>query len=62
MLATLAFAIWNAFEEYEVSPAGLPEASQTLVLMMWSLPITGMLLAVIWFRRASMKSDNERAR
>jgi hypothetical protein len=62
MLATLAFAIWNAFEEYEVSPAGLPDASQTLVLMMWSLPITGMLLAVVWFRHSNSRSESERAR
>jgi hypothetical protein len=67
LLAVLAFAVWNAFEEYEVSPAGLPDASQTLVLMLWSFPISAMLLAIIWFRRNSgtqgsgSRSDNERA-
>jgi len=66
MLAVLVVAIWTAFEEYEVSPAGLPDASETLVLMAWSLPITAMVLAVVWFRRSSAgagsKTDNERAR
>jgi hypothetical protein len=62
MLVMLSFALWNAFEEYEVSPAGMPEASQTLVLMMWCFPITALLLAVVWFRRSGVRSDNERAR
>jgi len=62
MLAVLAVAVWTAFEEYEVSPAGLPDASQTLVLMGWSLPITGMVLAVVWFRRSNSRTDNERVK
>ena len=67
LLAVLAFAVWTAFAEYEVSPAGLPDASQTLVLMLWSFPISAMLLAIIWFRRTGgtsgrgSRSDNERA-
>ena len=60
LLAVLAFAIWTAFEEYEASPAGMADTSQMLALTMWSVPISLMLLAVVWFRRG--RAESERAR
>ncbi len=62
LLVVLVCAIWNAFQEYEASPAGLPDTSQMLVLMMWSLPISAMLLAVVWFRRTNGRAENESSR
>ncbi len=62
MLVALAVAMWTAFEGYEVSPTALPGMSQALVLMGWSLPITGMVLAVVWFRRLNARTDDERAK
>ena len=59
LLAVLAAALWTAFEEFEASPAGLPETSQMLVLLMWSVPVSAMLLAIVWFRRS--RTENERA-
>ena len=60
LLAVLVFAIWTAFEEYEASPAGIPDTSQMLALTMWSVPISLMVLAVVWFRRG--RAENESAR
>ena len=60
LLAVLVIALWTAFEEYEASPVGLPDTSQMLVLLMWSVPVTAMLLAVVWFRRS--RTENEGAR
>ena len=64
LLAVLVAALWTAFEEFEASPAGLPDTSQMLVLLMWSVPISVMVLAVLWARRTSTgsRTDNERAR
>ncbi len=62
LLVVLVCAIWTAFTEFEASPAGLPDTSQMLVLMMWSVPISVMLLAVVWFRRSGARAENERAR
>ena len=58
LLAVLVCALWTAFEDFEASPAGLPETSQMLVLLMWSVPISVMLLAVVWFRRSSSGANN----
>ena len=60
LLAVLGFAIWTAFEEYDASPAGLPDGSQMLALTMWSVPMSLMVLAVVWFRRG--RAENESAR
>ena len=60
LLAVLAFAISTAFEEYDLSPADLPDSSQMMALLMWSVPISLMLLAVVWFRRG--RAENESVR
>lgn len=60
LLAVLAFAIWTAFEEYDASPAGVPDGSQMLALTMWCVPVSLMVLAVVWFRRG--RAENESAR
>jgi hypothetical protein len=51
---------WSALDQYEVAPTGFPDASQQLlVLMMWSLPLSGALLALVWFRRARTQTGDE---
>ena len=62
LLVVLVCAIWSILDQYELSPTGLPDANQQmLVLMMWCLPISVVLLAVLWFRRDSnaLKADHE---
>jgi protein-S-isoprenylcysteine O-methyltransferase Ste14 len=63
LLAVIFFAVWSVLDQYEVTPIGLPDASQQmLVLMMWCLPLSVAILAIVWFRRASAKADNGSAR
>jgi hypothetical protein len=62
LLMTLACALWTAFEDFEGSSAGLPNTSGMVVVLVWSVPISAMVLAVIWSRRASVGSENERVR
>jgi hypothetical protein len=62
LLITLACALWTAFEDFEGSSAGLPNTSGMVVVLVWSVPISAMILAVIWSRRANAGSDNERVR
>jgi len=62
LLVTLACALWTAFEDFEGSSAGLPNTSGMVVVLVWSVPISAMVLAVLWSRRASAGSENERVR
>ena len=63
LLVVLICAIWSILDQYELAPTGLPDANQQLlVLMMWCLPLSVVLLAVLWFRRGAssdFKADHE---
>jgi uncharacterized membrane protein YdbT with pleckstrin-like domain len=62
MVAAIVMAIWTILEQDELIPTGLPDANQQLlVLMMWCLPVTVLLLAVVLYRRANAATDNGRA-
>jgi len=62
LLAVIVCAIWTILSEYELAPTGLPDANQQLlVLMMWCLPVSVLVLCVVWLRRGGAKADNGRA-
>jgi hypothetical protein len=53
LLVILCTGVWSALEAYDVTPGGVPEASnQFLVLCLWFLPVSMALLAVVLFHRA----------
>jgi hypothetical protein len=53
LLIIICTAVWSALEAYDVTPGGVPDASnQFLVLCLWFLPVSMALLAVVLFQRA----------
>jgi hypothetical protein len=53
LLVILCTAVWSALDAYDVTPSGMPDASnQFLVLCLWFLPVSMALLAVVLFQRA----------
>jgi hypothetical protein len=62
LLIILSTAVWSILDQYDVSPTGVPDASnQFLVLLMWFLPVSMALLALVLFRRARKRADREAA-
>ncbi|HEX7157368.1 MAG TPA: hypothetical protein VF214_00015 [Edaphobacter sp.] len=56
LLVIICTAVWNLLDEYELTPTGIPDASdQFLVLLLWFLPVSMALLALVWFRRIQTK-------
>jgi hypothetical protein len=52
LLVIICTAVWSALDGYEVTPNGVPDASnQFLVLCLWFLPVSMALLAVVLFQR-----------
>jgi protein-S-isoprenylcysteine O-methyltransferase Ste14 len=52
MLVILVTAVWTLLDEYELNPIGMPDASdQYMVLLLWFLPVSAALLAMVWFHR-----------
>lgn len=58
LLPLICFAIWTLMDAYDITPSGVPDASnQLLILLMWSLPLTVLLCGFVWFRRQRNRSE-----
>ena len=58
LLTMVCFAVWSVFESNDVTPNGIPDASQQMfVFLMWCLPVSAAALAVVWYRLASHSKD-----
>ena len=55
----ICYAIWFMLDGYDITPNGIPDADdQLVVLLLWSLPVTALLLAMVWLRRIRSRRDN----
>jgi hypothetical protein len=52
LLVGVCVAVWTLLDEYDLVAAGTQVSSyQVLVPLLWSIPVSASLLAVIWFRQ-----------
>ena len=52
MLVILVTAVWSLLDGYDLTPTGVLDSSyQFLVLLLWFLPVSGVLLGMVWFTR-----------
>ena len=59
MLLVICYAIWAVTAGYDLTPTGVPDASdQVLLLLLWSLPVTVVVLALIWLRRHTRNGEH----
>lgn len=57
-LLALVYAIWAVFEGYDMTPSGMLDASdQMLLLLLWSLPVTAIALVIVWFRHSKRMGE-----
>jgi hypothetical protein len=60
LLVIICTAVWTALDAYDVTPSGVPDASnQFLVLCLWFLPVSMALLAVALFQRARKREATQ---
>jgi hypothetical protein len=60
LLIIICTAVWSVLDEYELTPTGVPDASnQFLVLILWFFPVSMALFAMVLFRRARRRVDRE---
>ena len=60
LLVIICTAVWSALDAYDVTPSGVPDASnQFLVLCLWFLPVSMALLAVVLFQRARKREATQ---
>jgi hypothetical protein len=60
LLVIICTAVWSALAEYELTPTGVPDASnQFMVLLLWFFPVSMALFAMVLFRRTRKRVDRE---
>jgi len=60
LVVILVTAVWTLLDEYELTPTGVVDSSdQYLILLLWFLPVTAVLLAMVYFTRARRRSERE---
>lgn len=60
LLLIICYAVWGMMDGYDITPTGIPDASdQLMILMLWSLPVTAVLLGLVWFRRGRNRANGE---
>jgi len=59
LLMVVCYAIWGVLDGYELAPNGVPDASdQIIILLLWSLPITALVLGLWWFKHGRGRMGN----
>jgi TRAP-type C4-dicarboxylate transport system permease small subunit len=52
LMLVICYAIWGVLDGYDLTPNGIPDASdQMMILLLWSLPVTAVLLGLVWIKR-----------
>ena len=52
LLLVICYAIWGVLDGYDLTPTGIPDASdQVMLILLWSLPVTMVVLGMTWLRR-----------
>lgn len=60
LLLTVCYSIWAVLDGYDLMSSGVPDASeQLMVLLLWSLPVTALLLGLVWLRRGRARGNDE---
>ena len=56
LLGVVCYAVWGMMASYYMdyfsAPSGVPDAaSQLAIFILWSLPVSAVLLGILWMRR-----------
>ncbi len=58
-LVSILFAVWSILDESELTTNGIPDSSQNMMMLaLWCIPLSVIVLVVVWFRRASANSND----
>ena len=60
LLLAICYAFWSVLDAYELTPTGIPDASdQLMILLLWSLPVTALVLGAVWVKRGRGRAGSD---
>ena len=60
LMLMICYGIWATLDSYDFAPNGVPDASdQLLLFLLWSLPVTALVVGLVWFKRSRGRSGGE---
>jgi len=63
LMLMLVFAVWSVFDQYDIVTSEMPASSNHFfILLLWFLPVSAALLAMVWVRRGRNSSETEATR
>jgi hypothetical protein len=58
LLILFCYSLWYMLDGYDVTPSGIPDASDQLpLLLIWSLPVIAAVVGLVWFRRERERAN-----
>jgi hypothetical protein len=62
LMLVICYAIWAMLDSYDLLPNGVPDAAdQMLLFLLWSLPVTALIVGLVWFKRGRGRVGNSEA-
>lgn len=59
LMLVICYAIWTMLDSYDLVSNGVPDASDQMILfLMWSLPVTALIVGLVWFKRGRGRLGN----
>jgi hypothetical protein len=59
LMMVTCYATWGMMDGYDLTPNGIPDASdQLMILLLWSLPVTAVVLGMVWLKRGRGRMNN----
>jgi hypothetical protein len=60
LMLMIGYGIWATLDSYDFAPDGVPDASDQLILfLLWVLPLTALVVGLVWFKRGRSHSGGE---
>lgn len=60
LLFVIFYAAWGMLDGYDLTPTSVPDSSdQLFLLLLWSLPVTAVVLGLVWLRRGRNRANGE---
>jgi hypothetical protein len=58
LLIVLCYSVWYMLDGYDVTPSGIPDASdQLMLLLIWSIPVIAAVVGLVWYQRERERAN-----